>query len=601
MGQEILFVRSFPPGSQFSLKVPKDVPNCNRYPPPIMIFPNINSLDNFERDVCIVGAGPVGIALALELSRLGKTVLLLESGGPGVRNDVQSLSDAIIKDPSSHVPMNIAVQRRLGGTSNLWGGRCVPLDALDFEPRPVLKQSAWPIAATDLAPFLAKASKYLGCGEAVFTKEIPGLKTSSKDFLTDRLERWSSRPVMRTAHLAELRKSSRLALCLLATVVGFKFEGDDFLREISVRGPDGARAVIRARQVVLAAGGLENTRLLLEMQRDAPGRFGGPDGPLGRYYMGHLTGSIANIVIKSPVLDAGMDYFNDAQGYCLRRRFWPNPELQRRHRLTNVTLRTEFPSTYDPGHGNGVLSLAYLGLSFRPLSRHLVPEVVRQTHLGDGIPDRAAHWRNVAKDLPHIATFFPKYLYRRYVSRSRTHSFFERCSARLYRLRYHAEHLPNPDSRVTLSDERDAYGLRRLAVDFRYTVSDVEPIIRSHECFSEWLSASKLGTLQWTAAKEQRISQITSQARDGRHQIGSTRMGRTEKTAVVDKDCRVFGIDNLFVAGTSIFPTSGHANPTLTAVAFAMRLAQKLTDTSAADLPLATAPGGLRVVACNAR
>ena len=110
----------------------------------------------------------------------------------------------------------------------------------------------------------------------------------------------------------------------------------------------------------------------------------------------------------------------------MRRRFWPNAELQRLHRLSNITLRTEFPPTSDASHGNGVLSLAYFGLLFRPLARHLVPEVVRQTHLGNGTVDHKAHLHNIARDISHIASFFPNYIYRRYIKRSRTHGFFER-------------------------------------------------------------------------------------------------------------------------------------------------------------------------------
>jgi hypothetical protein len=549
-----------------------------------MIIPNLSALNDVERDVCIVGGGPVGIALALELSRLGKSVLLLESGGVEVRKDVQLLSDARIADLDQHVPMNLAVQRRLGGTSNLWGGRCVPMDDLDFEPRPTLNQSGWPISAADLAPFLSAACDYLGCGAAVFESPIPNLEDVSTDFRVDHLERWSSRPNLRNTYLRELRQSRDLTLCLLATAVGFKFDHDNFVRLVELRGPDGAKAEVRARNVVLAAGGLENTRLLLAIQREEPNRFSGPDGPLGRYYMGHLTGSVANIVIHSPLLDQGLDYFNDAQGYCVRRRFWPSPELQRRMGLTNMTLRTEFAPTHDPSHGSGVLSLAYLGLSFRQLGRLLVSEAVRLMHVGDGLVQRAPHWRNVVRDFPHVSTFFPRYLYRRYISRSRGHSFFELCAARKYGLRYHAEHLPNINSRVTLSDERDALGLHRLAIDFRYTEADVAPIIRTHECFAEWLAATGLGTLSWSVPPKERVGHILSQARDGLHQIGTTRMGRNQKSGVVDRDCRVFGGNNLYIAGTSIFCSSAHANPTFTAVALAIRLAHKLALTPTVEL-----------------
>ncbi len=137
---------------------------------------------------------------------------------------------------------------------------------------------------------------------------------------------------------------------------------------------------------------------------------------------------------------------------------------------------------------------------------------------------------------------------------------------------------------MVLSDEPDAYGLHRLTIDFRYSLADAEPIVRTHKCFAEWLSDRKLGTLQWSVPMEERVSHIISQARDGRHQIGTTQMGHTENTGVVDRDCRVFGVNNLFVAGTSVFASSGHANPTLTAVALAMRLAQKLTSSQSVEV-----------------
>jgi GMC oxidoreductase/FAD dependent oxidoreductase len=542
-----------------------------------MICPNITALSNAKPDICVIGAGPVGISLALELSRRGKTVLLLESGGTAVRADLQKLSDANIVDLRLHVPMDLAVQRRLGGASNLWGGRCVPMDALDFESRAILDLPAWPITAADLEPFLPLACDYLGCGNAIFESSIRGLNTSRPDFRFDRLERWSLRPNLRIAYLSELRESRNLTLCLLATAVGFEFDRDGFVRLVKLRGPENAYAEVKPRHIVVAAGGLENTRLLLAAQQEAPRRFGGPDGPLGRYYMGHLDGSLAQIVIHSPALDEGLDYYNDETGSCVRRRFWPTPELQRRLGLTNVTIRPEFPPIHEPSHGNGVLSLAYLGLSVPALGRLVVPETIRQRYMGGGGVQRAPHLRNIARDLPHVLTFFPRYVYRRYITHSRAHSFFERCPGRRYALRYHAEHLPHRNSRVTLSGKRDAFGLPRLSVDFRFTSADAEPLIRTHECLADWLAATGLGTLYWSAPAEERIAHILDQSKDGQHQIGTTRMGLTEQTGVVDKDCCVFGVPNLFVAGTSTFCSSGQANPTLTAVALAMRLAHKLS------------------------
>jgi hypothetical protein len=541
-----------------------------------MIFPNLKQLGNVHHDVCVVGAGPVGIILALELSRRGKTVLLVESGSVRKRDDVQRLAEAEIIDLAQHVQMGVAIRRQLGGTSNLWGGRCVPLDPLDFEPRPLLGQRGWPIGAADLAPFFPAACNYLGCGEAVFEQSISGLPPVSADFRVDRLERWSTRTKIGKAYAREIELSRELTLCLLATAVGFKFGPENAVEAVLLRGPEGAGAEIPVRSVVLAAGGLENTRLMLNMQRESPRRFTEIEGALGRYYMGHLTGSIARIGIHSPLLDKGLDYFNDAEGCALRRRFWPTPELQKQKRLTNMTFRTESPRIADPIHHNGVLSLAYLGLSYPRIGRFLVSEVVRRTYVGERPVPRTPHVQNLLLDLPHVVAFFSRYFFRRFIAHSRTHGFFELSSNRIYRLVYHAEHLPNADSRVTLTDETDAFGLARLSVDFRYSPADAAAILRGHECFAQWLSRTGLGSLYWTVTPEKRIARILAQSQDGRHQLGTTRMGESPATGVVDSDCRVFGTKNLFIAGTSTFATSGQANPTLTAVALGLRLAQKL-------------------------
>ncbi len=118
-----------------------------------MIRDSIAGLDHADHDVCIVGAGPAGLSLALELARLGRRVLVLESGGDGAEPEAQALSDAHIADPARHDAMAIAVARRLGGTSNLWGGRCLPYDSIDFEARETVGGALWPIGHDEIAPF----------------------------------------------------------------------------------------------------------------------------------------------------------------------------------------------------------------------------------------------------------------------------------------------------------------------------------------------------------------------------------------------------------------------------------------------------------------
>lgn len=547
-----------------------------------MITTGIEGLDGTAHDICIVGTGPVGISLALELARLGRSVLLLESGAEGPMPEAQALSDATIADTRTHVPMDIAVQRSLGGTSNLWGGRCVPFEPIDFEPRTAVPHSGWPIGFDEVARHYAQACVHIGCGVAEFARPLAGVPEGG-DFGFGKIERWSLEPRFAKMYEATLRAHATVALRLRATVAGLEFGPDGRVARLDLRGPDGARAGIAARAVVLAAGGLEGTRLLLAARREAPARFGGPDGPLGRFYMGHLYGVAAEMELHSAALDAGIEYFQDRGLNYIRRRFTASAELQRREGLTNASLWPDYPLIRDAAHRNGILSLAYLALSIPPAGRMIVAESIRQHYVGEG-PSRLPHIANILRDLPRTAAFVPSFLYRRYIARPRMPGFFQRNAARRYAIRFHAEHLPNPDSRVVLSGERDAYGLPRLAVDLRYRPEDAAPLVRTHDLFGAWLERTGLGRMRWLVPDSERAGYILSQCYDGHHQIGTTRMGLDERDGVVDRDCRVFGAANLFVAGSSVFPTSGEANPTLTAVALAMRLAAKLAD----ELPGAT-------------
>jgi choline dehydrogenase-like flavoprotein len=189
---------------------------------------------------------------------------------------------------------------------------------------------------------------------------------------------------------------------------------------------------------------------------------------------------------------------------------------------------------------------------------------------------RLPHIGNVLRAMPRTAAFIPSFLHQRYLARPRMPGFFQRNAARRYAVRFHAEHLPDPESRAVLTQDRDALGLPRLAIDLRYTEADAEPLIRAHDCFAAWLARTGLGTMEWTVPPERRAAHIIDQCYDGHHQIGLTRMAATQQEGVVDADCRVFGAANLFIAGSSVFPTSSAANPTLTAVALALRLARLL-------------------------
>jgi choline dehydrogenase-like flavoprotein len=538
-----------------------------------LISAQLGDLTDAQPEVCIVGAGTIGIPLALELERLGCSVLLLESGGRHFSPDSQRLADAEIANSDNHVPMDLAVQRRLGGASNLWGGRCVPMAEIDFMARPTVPHSGWPIDLTDVAPYYPAACQYLDCGPPEFDEPIRDLSISDTDFLFTRIERWSARPRVGANYARRLRDSRTIDLRLQATVVGLNHSEDGRVRSIRVRNLGGDEVTISPRYVILAAGGLENTRLLLATQRELPNSFGGLGGPLGRYYMGHLYGLAAEVIIHSTTLDNGIEYFLSQDQHYIRRRFTPSMALQQQMGLSNLSFWPDYPAIRNPDHRNGIMSLAYTALAIPPLGRMIVAESIRSHYVGSGQPQWSPHIANILRDAPRTAAFVPQFLYRRYLTRPHMPGFFQRNAARRYSLRFHAEHLPNPDSRVTLTRGTDALGLPRLAIDFRYTEADTAPLIRAHDFFAQWLEKTGLGRLIWSVPDEQRSEHIIAQCYDGHHQIGTTRMSASPATGIVDSNCRVHGSANLFIAGSSVFPTSGEANPTLTALALGLRVA----------------------------
>lgn len=529
-----------------------------------------------EIDTLIVGSGPAGLTLALELARLGRPSVVLESGdaGPG---EAQALSDAELVDPRAHDDMRAAVARRFGGASNLWGGRSLPLDPLDFEPRDFAGGTRWPIAYKDIAPYYETACRYAHCGAPVFAAPADRAPLGRGEFATAYVERASNRPRFQKAHAAALAASPLIEVWLRATAVDLDFAENGRVAAVFVAGADGSRRRVAARRVVLAAGGLETTRLLLIARRRRPEAFGGADGPLGRYYMGHLIGEIADIVFARPGDDDAFDFYKDGAGSYVRRRFTPSEAAQARHRLPNISFWPVVPPIADAGHGSGALSAVALALSTPLLGPALIPEAIRTRHLGPSV-DRRAHLRNVVVDAPRAAAFLARFAYARYLSAQRVPGFFVRNAERRYGLSYHSEQSPRADSRVTLADSLDALGAPRLRVDLRFHVEDAQAIVRAHERLRLWLEEGGVGALRYRQSADRGVEAVMAKASHGTHQIGTTRMGRNAREGVVDGDLRCFDAPNLFVASSSTFPTSGQANPTLSIVAFAARLAGRLAE-----------------------
>jgi hypothetical protein len=292
--------------------------------------------------------------------------------------------------------------------------------------------------------------------------------------------------------------------------------------------------------------------------------------------MGHIIGEIADIVFAEDKVASSFDFLSDADRSYVRRRIVPSDRLQRENNLLNVAFWPVVPPIADPRHGSSILSMAYLALAFEPLGRRLIADAIRSRHLSSGVKI-SDHIRNIVGEFLPAARYAPEFLWKRYGAAARIPGLFVTNKERRYGLSYHAEHSPDPDSRVRLSDETDSLGLPRLEIAIRFPRSDAESIVRAHTILKGWLESSGIGTLQYRQHEEDSVAAVLARASHGTHQIGTIRMGHTRKDGVVDRDLQTFDIPNLYVASTAVMPTSGQANPTLTGVAFGARLAEHLS------------------------
>jgi len=534
-----------------------------------------------DHDVVVVGAGPVGLAFAIEAADAGLRVLLVDAGdlGSGRRDVVApAWQRTELLDPARHAPLELTTRQGLGGTSWLWGGRCVAFEPIDFEERAFVPGSVWPIGHDDVAPWYAAAARHLDCGAAVFRSDRPDW-AGLVDVTMSNLERWARRPRLGPTLGARVVEHPKVSVLLGSRLRRIEVAEDGAVTGIEVDRA-GVRARLRGSSYVLAMGGLEITRFLLAEQRRRPGAFGGVDGPLGRYYMGHATGSIADVVLDDPARAADLDFVRDEHDTYVRRRFTLAPQAQRRHRVLNTSFYLDNPPFYEHEHRNATLSLVFLGLAFRPVGSRMIAEGIRLRHVGPRPYAIREHVRNVLRRPWRAAVDVSDVILRRYVSSVRKPGFILRNEGGRYALHYHGEQLPNPDSRLTLRVEDD--GTEVLEVDYRYLEADVDSLLRCHDLLDQELRAAGLGRLEYLAPDADAVRALAwEQTTDGFHSIGTTRMSDDPTQGVVDRDCRVHGTANLYLATSGVFPTSAEANPTFVAAALAVRLAHHLAGDAA--------------------
>lgn len=503
-------------------------------------------------DVAIVGAGAAGISLALELERLTKLDILLLEGGKLERSEE---SQALYAGESvGWASRNAAGDdlvydriRAYGGSTWAWGGQCRPLDDIDFEARDWVPGSGWPISAQTLRPYYERAQEYLTLGPYEYDYErwrsADDKDSSDPDLpklagLQPCLFQWSRQTRFAPLYRERLARSERIKLVSQANLVAADYRNDQ--DDITLDGLvfatlEGKRFSAKTGRFVFAMGGIENPRQLMLHGSQSCGGFGNRHGHLGRYFQQHSYLMSGKVKVAGKALNA-IEYHRK-----MTRRKQPHSLMVR---LDDRIQRDRRTLNYSASlfHSNALTAWHRLGFAVRNWNYYL---------------------NRVPSDLRHLRRELETFL--------KYHSARERS----YTIYHGLEQAPNARSRVSLAGKKDRLGLPQVKLDWQFDELDFHTFRVGQQQFAMALEDSGLGKVELEISGDNaRWDRVDG----GAHHIGTTRMAEREDDGVVDVNLRVFGTRNLYVAGSSVFRTSGIANPTLTIVATTLRLADHLSN-----------------------
>ena len=525
--------------------------------------------------VCIVGGGVAGITLALEFERQGVDAILLESGGfeaDDASRDLNRGENAGLKFAWA----DGARARFLGGSSNCWGGWCGPLRDHEMERRDWIADSGWPFDRRSLDPYYERAHPMLNLGPynydiarwvAAINRQDVRRITLPTGRVHDILSQFSAPSRFGKVYREHLKRSRRIRACLYANVVDIETQSDPTnVRRMHVKAPTGGRFSVEARQFVLACGGIDNARLLLASNKAQANGLGNANDLVGRYFSDHPRVHVGNVRFKSQwkknkLYDIKFHFLNravSANGTYVSSQFSLDPMLQQREGLLNSQLW--FSSVF-PGDGTDEAE-AVIRMKHR-LHAKADPDY---TVLGD-----------LALLLGHPINTSKFVLARLLQLESLINE---------VKITVICEPAPNRDSRVTLSSQRDALGTPRVRMDWRVSDQVKRTIDRSLTVFADELRVAGVADVdlppkieggEWPYTRGTATDNLGTW-----HHMGTTRMSDSPRQGVVDRNCRVHGMTNLYIAGSSVFPTYGANFPTLTICAMSLRLADHMAAQSRA-------------------
>lgn len=488
-----------------------------------------------EGDICIVGAGAAGISIALDWIGKKEKVILLEGGGFEYDDQVQELY-AGNSTGLPYYPLKSTRLHYFGGTTGHWAGFCSKLDALDFGVREWVDHSGWPITLQALEPFYPKAHELVQLGPyewdaAYWMDKKPKFKSlfPENEYLWDKV--WKISPPSRFGKLYKdnIVSASNIHLYTYANLTNIRTnEAGTEVTQVTAKNHKGKTYTVKAKHYILACNSLQNARMLLASNEQQQAGLGNQHDVVGRFFMEHIEVKTGELWLNEP---------NDLAMYMI-----------------NLEARTEIAVKPEAQKQFGILN-GTLALSPLDVANKVIPH--NKSWSGD----------DPRKNLETVQASHEQAEENKILKR------FKKNYHIAYGLFTRIESAPNPESRLTLQREKDALGVQKASLSWQLTALDKRSIRKIHELVGTQLGAAGLGRVKlFEFLRDENDDSWSDGTSGGWHHMGTTRMGNDPKKSVVDANCQVHGIGNLYCAGASCFSTSGAVNPTLSLIALSLRL-----------------------------